>query len=48
MTRNFKELLLNQQHLSMEEQKNFLDTYVENWKGGLEQTDDILIIGIRI
>lgn len=48
MTRNLKELLINSQSKSMDEQKSFLDTYVEDWKGGLEQTDDILVIGIRI
>lgn len=48
MSRNLKEMLVSIQEKSMEEQKKHLDTYVENWKGGLEQTDDILVIGIRI
>jgi serine phosphatase RsbU (regulator of sigma subunit)/tetratricopeptide (TPR) repeat protein len=29
------------------EQKNLLETVLENWKGKLEQVDDILIMGIR-
>ena len=32
----------------MDEQKNILEQTIENWKGDLEQVDDILIIGIRI
>ena len=32
----------------MAEQKTFLDTTIEKWKGDLEQVDDILIIGIRV
>ncbi len=41
-------LLLNNSHLSMAEQKNKLEETFENWKGDLEQVDDILIIGIRV
>ncbi len=48
MTRRFKEILLSIQHLSMAEQEKYLDEFIEKWKGGLEQTDDILVIGIRI
>jgi tetratricopeptide (TPR) repeat protein len=33
---------------SMEEQKNMLEKTFEDWKGNLEQVDDVLIIGIRI
>lgn len=43
-----KELLLANSHLSMQEQKRNLDRTIENWKGELEQVDDILIIGIRV
>lgn len=41
------ELLQNNAVLSMEEQKSKLDEAIENWKGDLEQNDDICIIGIR-
>lgn len=48
MTRRFKEILLSIQNLSMAEQEKYLDDFIEKWKGGLEQTDDILVIGIRV
>ncbi len=48
MTRRFKEILLSIQNLSMAEQEKYLDEFIEKWKGGLEQTDDILVIGIRV
>ena len=44
--RRFRHLLLNIHKLPLEEQKAFLDESIENWKGNLEQVDDILIIGI--
>jgi serine phosphatase RsbU (regulator of sigma subunit) len=34
--------------LPMEEQKRILEQTLDNWKGELEQVDDILIIGIRV
>lgn len=48
MTRKFKEILLSIGHLSMTEQEKYLDDFIENWKGDMEQTDDILVIGIRL
>lgn len=48
MTKNFKKLLQSIQHLGMPEQEEHLDNAIENWKGNLEQVDDILVIGIRI
>jgi serine phosphatase RsbU (regulator of sigma subunit) len=48
MTKKFKEELIAIQDKSMEEQKNYLDTFIEEWKGITEQTDDILVIGIKI
>ncbi len=44
----FKQLLLSIKDLSMEEQKEVLRTTMENWKAGLEQVDDILVIGVRV
>jgi serine phosphatase RsbU (regulator of sigma subunit)/ligand-binding sensor domain-containing protein len=44
----FKDLLLEINNMSMTDQKQFLEDYFDNWKGKQEQTDDILVIGIRI
>ncbi|HXC04431.1 MAG TPA: SpoIIE family protein phosphatase [Bacteroidia bacterium] len=41
------ELLLHH-HLDMTEQKDKLNTGIENWRNNLEQVDDMLIIGIRV
>lgn len=42
-----KDALLQNNHLSMHNQKAFLNDRIESWKGNLEQIDDILIIGIK-
>ena len=43
-----KELLLANQKLSMNEQKILLMNTFENWRGSLEQIDDVCVIGIRL
>ncbi|HVA98057.1 MAG TPA: two-component regulator propeller domain-containing protein [Bacteroidia bacterium] len=43
-----KDLLLEINALTMEEQKKILVKTIEQWKGELEQVDDILIIGVKI
>ena len=48
MTKKLKEMLLEIQSKTMKEQKQCLVNFVENWKAGTEQVDDILIIGIRV
>lgn len=48
MTGKFKDLILSIQHLGMADQQNYLDTFIEEWMGGLEQIDDILVIGIKL
>jgi serine phosphatase RsbU (regulator of sigma subunit)/HAMP domain-containing protein len=48
MTGNFRNLLVEASKQPIEKQKDFLNTTIENWRGELEQVDDILIIGVRI
>jgi ligand-binding sensor domain-containing protein/serine phosphatase RsbU (regulator of sigma subunit) len=45
---NFKTVLLSIQDKSMEEQKNILNESFEDWRGPLEQIDDVCVIGVRI
>jgi tetratricopeptide (TPR) repeat protein len=46
--KQFKESILAIHDRPMEEQKEHLETTFENWKGELEQVDDVCVIGIRI
>ncbi|MDZ4663676.1 MAG: redoxin domain-containing protein [Bacteroidota bacterium] len=48
MHKGFKEVLMNMQNQSMEDQKATLYHTFEKWRGKLEQVDDVLVIGIRI
>jgi serine phosphatase RsbU (regulator of sigma subunit) len=47
-TKKFKQLLKDIQHKTMLEQELYLDTFIEKWKEGTEQVDDILVVGIRL
>lgn len=46
-SKNFKTLLCNIVDESMENQKIELDSHFESWRGGLEQIDDVCVIGIK-
>jgi serine phosphatase RsbU (regulator of sigma subunit)/HAMP domain-containing protein len=48
MAGNFRNLLLDASKLPANEQRHKLNETIESWRGGLEQVDDILIIGIKI
>jgi len=48
VTKKFKEMLLELQSQSLEQQKQHLDTFIEGWKGVHEQTDDILVMSVRV
>lgn len=48
MYKPFKNLLLSIQDKTMDEQKAMLEQYFEDWKGNLEQVDDVCVIGVRI
>lgn len=45
---NFKELLKTINDMSMEEQEAFLEYSFNNWKQDYDQTDDVLVVGIRV
>ena len=47
-TQRFKEILLSIQDKSLKEQEQHLDNFIEDWKGGSDQVDDILIIGVQL
>ncbi|MCG8699669.1 MAG: SpoIIE family protein phosphatase, partial [Bacteroidales bacterium] len=46
--RRFRHLLLALHQLSMDRQEEFLKKSILEWKGDLDQVDDILVIGIRV
>lgn len=46
--RNFKNLLTENAHLPLAEQKKLLQKHKREWQGNFDQTDDILVIGLRI
>ncbi|MDO9186393.1 MAG: two-component regulator propeller domain-containing protein [Bacteroidia bacterium] len=48
MKKKFKEELLKIHTQPMIEQKEYLSRFFKNWKGTLEQVDDVCVIGIRI
>jgi len=48
MTSKFKELLLAMQNKNMREQEHALRAHFEQWKAGIEQVDDVLVIGVRV
>ncbi len=48
MKKKFKDIVMSIQNLSMNEQKDYLEKFHKDWKGLMEQTDDVLIIGIRL
>ncbi len=48
MYKRLKELLVSLAELPMAEQKQKLMAELNNWKGDLEQVDDVCVIGVRI
>ena len=45
---NFRDLLQTINEMDMIEQEAFLDYSFNNWKQDLDQTDDVLVVGIKI
>jgi serine phosphatase RsbU (regulator of sigma subunit) len=48
LTKKLHKLLLEIHHLPMPEQMNTLQATIDAWKGEHDQTDDILVMGIRL
>jgi len=48
MKKRFKQILIDNYKLPMEEQKELLDKAYEEWKGEGEQVDDVLVIGLKV
>jgi hypothetical protein len=46
--KQLEELLIAKNTPSLPEQKNILEKSFDEWKGDLEQVNDVTIIGIRI
>lgn len=46
--KRFKELLLSIQHLPIQQQASELDEFITEYKKDTNQTDDILVIGVKI
>lgn len=45
---NFKKLLLENHKKPMQEQKKLLEKTLDEWRGDIDQVDDILVFGIKI
>lgn len=46
--KQLEEALMHARHLSLNDQKAYLATVFDEWRRGLEQVDDLCIIGIRV
>lgn len=44
----FRSLLIKNYHKNLHQQKQELEQYLDNWRGEMEQTDDILVMGIKV
>ena len=48
MIKRMREYVLSISYLSMGEQYQKIDEVFMDWKGGMEQVDDVCVIGIKI
>ncbi len=48
MYRQLKQLLLDNHHLPLEQQREVIANTINAWKGANEQVDDMLLIGVRV
>jgi serine phosphatase RsbU (regulator of sigma subunit) len=47
-TKRFVEIITRASELDLPKQKSFLETSLRNWQHGTEQTDDIVLLGLKI
>jgi serine phosphatase RsbU (regulator of sigma subunit) len=48
LIKNFREVIVQIQHLSMYEQAAKLDEVFEEWRKEVDQVDDVTVIGVRV
>ena len=48
MVKNLRELVVANASLTMEQQREALESTLENWKKGAEQVDDVTLLGIKL
>lgn len=48
MNRQFRELLVQMSHEPLSVQKQLLENRLKEWRGTLEQVDDVLVMGVKI
>jgi hypothetical protein len=48
MRKQFRQLLLDVNALSMNEQLAAIQKRFDDWRGEQEQVDDVLVIGVRV
>ena len=48
LSKRFREMLKEIQHLPMNEQEKILLKAFNDWKGNVGQVDDVLVIGVRL
>jgi serine phosphatase RsbU (regulator of sigma subunit) len=46
--KQLEELLIKNAHLQLQELKQLLENTIQNWRGNIEQVDDICVVGIRV
>jgi serine phosphatase RsbU (regulator of sigma subunit) len=47
-SKRFKELLISISELNVAKQKDLIESNIINWQGNYKQTDDILVMGLKI
>lgn len=47
-SKKLKEIIMKVQELPMLEQKEAIEDFYDEWKGNIEQVDDVVLIGVRI